>query len=225
MLEVHASGDQRKDLSILNLVSACSFSRAAWRIEAEHAGEPFGPFWEDIFANASASVHLTVAALEPYLNELFADRLPHFAMVDEALFEKQWQAHQRDPFLKKVKLALKLRGAEPMETDQTAWKDVGHLVELRNNLFHYHTEWIGDKRNKGVKKKRSPHAQLANRLAGLFATSSHFPGDEPDFPRRWATHAAASWVVEAAIAFIDAFDDRARLPSHLASVRDRLRVR
>jgi hypothetical protein len=63
----------RTNYAVPHLLSAAIFSRRLGEIEAEHSGQDFGPFWDEILAHASATVFLAVAGLESYANELFID--------------------------------------------------------------------------------------------------------------------------------------------------------
>ncbi len=210
----HSTVRTRTNLSILHLHSACLFSRQVQELEEQNAGKEFGTFsWEDIFARASASVLLTVAALESYVNELYADRETNFPRVGTDLLIKLWETYEAKPVLEKVDLALLLREAGPLKRGVRPTQEIALLVRLRNALIHFKPEWFGERR---------AHAELSDQLAKCFAPSAFFSKGERMFPRRWASHDCTAWAIGAAIEFIEALEKQAGLRARLAQFKGKL---
>ncbi len=178
----------------------------------QNAGREFGPFWEDVLAHASASVLLTVAALESYVNELFADHETNFPGVRTEILIKLWDAYETKPLLDKVDLALLLRKAESMERGVLPSQDVSLLIRLRNALTHFKPEWFDE---------QEEHAKLSTQLAGRFGPSPFFPGSEPIFPRGWASHSCTVWAIESAITFIKQLEIQGNLTKRLEKFETR----
>ena len=203
----------RTNLSIPHLLSACLFSRSLSQLEAAHHGEALGPFWEEILAHATASVLLSVASLESYVNELFADLGRHFPSIPNAILQKIWETHERKPILEKFDLALLLRNAPLVDRGSRPGQDVVLLIGLRNAVVHFKPEWFDSQED---------HAKLSTKLRACFAGSPFFGPGESLFPRGWATHDCTAWAINSAVAFIDMIDRQAGLSSHLDHFRSRL---
>jgi hypothetical protein len=209
---MQATGRTRTNLSVPHLLSACLFSRSVSQLEAAHRGKAFGPFWEEILAHATASLLLTVASLESYVNELFADVGRYFPSIPSAILQKIWETHEQKPILEKFDLALLLRNVPLVDRGSRPGQDVVLLIRLRNAVVHFKPEWFDSQED---------HAKLSNQLKGCFPGSPFFGPDEPLFPRGWATHDCTAWAVNSAVAFIDVIDQKAGLPSHLDQFRSR----
>lgn len=188
---VNAVGVTRMQFTGQHLMAAASFSRRVGAVEQEHAGEQFGPFFDEILWNASASIMLSTAAIESYLNELIADRAKHFTMLKDDLLDSFWENHERSSLLDKVDLALLLRGESPLARGAEPTDSMNSLVTLRNELVHFKPEWSDEAK---------VHARVSRRLASKVQPSPFLPGEEL-FPRAWATHSCTKWAVETAVAF------------------------
>jgi hypothetical protein len=186
-----ASGKIRTNLSMTHLFSAARFSRDVGRLEATHAGAPFGEFFEEILANASASILLAVAGLEAFANELFIDHRQHLPAVTPQIVERVWVAVERRHVLSKIDMALVLQGCPALDQSRRPAQDVNVLVELRNSLTHFKPEW----QDQAVK-----HDQLDRVLRPRIKPTPFLPGPELLFPRRWASHDCTAWAVGAAVA-------------------------
>jgi hypothetical protein len=209
---IQATGRTRVNLSVPHLLSACLFSKQVRELEEENLGRELGAFWEHILAHATASVLLTVAALESYVNELFASHDINFPGLRTNILVKLWDAYELKPIIDKFDLALLLREAGSLNRGVPPTQDVALLIRLRNALTHFKPEWFDEQQE---------HAQLAARLAGRFAPSPFFSQNEPIFPRGWATHGCTSWAVKSAINFIGAFETQAGLPQRLEQFKSR----
>lgn len=210
---IHGTARTRMNMSLPHLLSACFFSRAVCDLEGANLGKRFGSFWQEILAHATASIFLTVASLESYANELFADRDKNFPNIPSEILLKLWELYDQKPILEKFDLALLLRTAGSVDRGCSPAQDVYLLIRLRNALVHFKPEWFGE---------QEEHAKLANQLAGRFTRSPFFGVDEPLFPRGWATHGCTAWAIGSAVDFIDTIERQAGLASRLDKFRARL---
>jgi hypothetical protein len=202
----------RTNLAVPHFISACLFSKQVMALERENQGKEFGAFWEDILANASASVLLTVAALESYANELFADHETNFPGIRTDVLIKLWESYELKPVLDKYDLALLLRQTSLLNRGNAPTQDVNLLIRLRNALTHFKPEWFDEQQD---------HAKLSSQLNGRFLPSSFFSASESVFPRRWATHGCTAWAIKSAINFIETFEVQAGLPKRLEQFKPR----
>lgn len=211
-LTVQAAGDTRVNLSGPHLLSAASFSRRVGDLEAAHAGKEFGEFWNDIFANATATVFASVAALESYANELFIDHEKVFPELKSEVMAKLWELYEQKPPLEKFDLALLLKSQGSFDRGATPYQDVAALAKLRNGLVHFKPEWFSE---------QEEHAKLSATLRHRATLSPFFQPTEPLFPRGWASHATAVWVVRSVFDFIVEFERRAQVDARMGKFADR----
>lgn len=181
----------RMQMTAHQLMGAAAFSRRVGEIEQANAGETFGPFFDEILWTAAASIMLSAAAIEAYLNEFIADRAQHFAPHDDALLEGFWKAHERDELMGKIELALLLRKAPPLDRGKGAAQAMATLINLRNAVVHFRPEWTNES---------DTHKGVAARLK-YKVEPSPFLSSEPLFPRAWASHSCTKWGVTTAFAF------------------------
>jgi hypothetical protein len=203
---MHATVRTRTNLSVPHFFSACIFSKHVQALERGNHGKEFGAFWEDILAHASASVLLTVAALESYVNELFADHETNFPGIRTDVLVKLWESHELKSILDKYDLALLLCQAGSLDRGISPTQDVTLLIRLRNALIHFKPEWFNEQQE---------HAKLSSQLTDRFLPSAFFSISEPIFPRRWATHGCTAWAIKSAISFVETFEVQAGLPKRL----------
>jgi hypothetical protein len=202
----------RMNYAVPHLMSAAMFSRRVGEIEAKHSGQAFGSFWEEILAYATATVFLSVAALESYANELFVDMDQNFPGVGNELLETLWTAYEEKRVFEKFDLALLLRGAPRLVRGAEPFQSVHALVGLRNALIHFKPEW-----------EPAEHKQLSSRLRNFFKPSEFLADDPGLFPRAWASHDCTVWALTAVLRFIEHFENCAGLPHKMANFSDRLR--
>lgn len=209
----HGTGTSRVNLSVLHLLSAASFSRAAASIEEANAGRLFGEFWEGILAQSTATVLISVAALEAYANELFVDHAKIFPDLRIEVMAHLWELYEQKPPLEKYEFAILLKKGQPLERGTSPYRDVAALVKLRNALTHFKPEW---------EDQQVQHAKVSSLLKGKFISSPFMPSTEALFPKAWASHGCTSWAVRSVVDFIFEFERRADLPSRLSPFVERL---
>jgi hypothetical protein len=173
-----AAGRVRTNLSFIHLMSAARFSKTVQRLEEEHAGHPFGPFFEEIIAHASASVLLAVAGLEAFVNEMFIDHSKYLSRVNSDLVAHLWNRYESGGTpLERLDLALLLLNRPPLNQTRPPAQNVVCLIPLRNALTHFKPEW-----------DPNTHAKLSQQLRGRFNLTLFLTEPELIFPRRWASH-------------------------------------
>jgi hypothetical protein len=196
-----ATASTRVNLALLHLLSAADCSRRVREIEEAHAGESFGPFWENIFAQATASVLISVAGLEAYANELFIDHDKVFPELKVEVMAKLWELYERKPVLEKFDFALVVRRGSRLDRGGPVFQAADALIKLRNGLVHFKPEWFDQQKQ---------HARLSKLLQGKIENSP-FLQSEPLFPRAWAGSQCTDWAVRSVADFIIDFEQRASL--------------
>lgn len=160
----------RTGLSRLHIESSAHFPNLCSQIEDEedHLDWP-QPRWDEARSYASASVILSVAALESSINELYQqaiDRdknaLESFTKEQMALLEQLWPEVERFPILKKYQVALTVKNGNGMHTGNEPYQSAYSLVALRNGLVHFKAEWDDS---------LDEHLKLENRLRSYFKPS------------------------------------------------------
>lgn len=203
----------RTNFSVLHLLSAARLSRLVVQVERDNAGQPFGPFFDELLAYATACVMTSVAGLESYANEVFLDYQRNFPDADGPLLEKIWSFYEGKPLLEKFQFAMFLRHVPDLDKGADPYQSIDALVQLRNGLIHFKPEWSN---------KQVEHRKLANRLRNYFDPSPYYPGSR--FPLGWATANCTKWAVSSCIQFVSHFEEQTGLEHRLTKFMDRLAV-
>lgn len=201
-----ANATLRMNLAIHHLLGAATFAREVKAIEAEHAGEPFGEFFERILWYSSACVLSCAAGLEAYANEMFVDRATHFPDLPAPVADKIWELLEPKTPVEKFDMAVLLRDKSVLDRGTEPTQGVVVLTKVRNALTHFKPEWDNE---------QVEHAKLAKALSGRFAPSLFLPSSESLFPRRWASAGACEWAVTTCVEFLLAFEAKAVLHSRV----------
>lgn len=192
----------RVNSSIPYLIGASQYSRLVGEIETANASAQFAAFWEEMMIHAISCVFFANAAIESYANELFADAPKVFPPQFIAGLNVLWaELERRKSSLEKLDLALSLRSKPKLDQKTTLLKSVKALGRLRNELTHFKPEWSHE-----TKK----HASVSDELKGYFGPSAWMKNEEL-FPRAWVGHAATTWAVQTAVAFLKEFEKVADL--------------
>jgi hypothetical protein len=204
----------RINFSILHLMAATRLSRAAGAIEKEHQGEPHGDFAEDIRSFATACVLTSVAAMEAYINEVFADHATMFPKIPPADLDEFWKGFERrGKILEKFNLALILVGGRIMDKDMPPRQGAEALIKLRNALTHFKPEWENEQKE---------HENLSKHLRCYIKPSPFFGGTGSLFPRLWASHSCTKWTVKTTIAFLSEFEKLGSIKPRMGDLLTRL---
>ncbi len=201
---VSAALSVRHNMAGQHMSGAAYFGRQVGALEAEHKGDEFGPFFEDILRNFSACIVLCVASLEAYLNETMED--VHFDSELEELIARQ-------PILDRYRYFLKLQNKKSFEKGREPFQSISALIRFRNALVHFEPEWDDEE---------GRHKQLENVLPKK-AESPFFEKHEVFFPRRCVSHGYATWAVRACYEFLEEFSRRAAIDFKLAKREEVLR--
>src|SRR5688500_17313872 len=100
-----------------HLKAATIFREHLIRLEKDHAGQPFGRFFENIRSYGSACIMSATASLEALINELFNthNSMSHAQMMD---FDSVYWGKigiEKKPILKKYQTALEMLGKSRLD--------------------------------------------------------------------------------------------------------------
>lgn len=200
-------------LSISHLLAAALFSRTVGEIERRNAGQKFGEFFDELRANATATVLTVVAALEAYANELFVEHQKYFPEVELKVMEKLWELYEMKRPLEKFEFALILRNGSELDKSASPYQDVDTLIKLRNALTHYKPEWS---------EEAVEHLRVSKLLKHRAVVSPFYSPNDPLFPSAWVSHGTTVWAVGSIIKFIRDFELKANLENRFARFEERL---
>lgn len=202
------------NLSLHHLFAACRFASRIGEVERANAGEPFGPFWDEILHNALGVATLTVAALESYVNELYFEGNAIASALNPATAEELQELTDMKPMLSKYSLVLAVRSRRRLHRGNSVVQNVNALISLRDAVVHYRSEWFGE---------QIKHERLSKHLQYRFSPSPFLP-PEPLFPMAWASHGFAVWALKSTVDFVDYFHSEAGMPSPLEQFRANLKT-
>jgi hypothetical protein len=205
----------RVNLSIHHLFAACRFAARVAQIEQEHAGQPFGEFWEEILHNSLGVATLTVASIESYANELYFEGSILTSTLSMAAANEIAKLIDRESILQKYSIALAVQTGKHLDFGIAPVQNASALIKLRNAIVHFRSEWIGE---------QGKHEELSNKfLKNKFKPSAYFP-NEPVFPNAWASHDFTIWALRTTIQFLDHFYSEAGVPSPIDTHRNTLQT-
>lgn len=201
---LEATGRVIANFAWQHLKAATTFRDHVSRLEAEHAGQPFGEFFEEIRSYGSACIMSTAASLEALINELF---IAHNSRLRTRLhdFESDFwgkRGIERKGILDKYQLALEMLGQPRLDEHASPYRDAWALIELRNALVHYKPTWDPERKRR---------VGLADVLAHKFTPSSFLDAGADFVSMKCMSASCASWVIAAAVALINEFDSRTNL--------------
>jgi hypothetical protein len=203
--EVRATVRTRVNFAVPHLFSAAHFSRRVGELERVNQGAVYGPFFDEILANATASIFTAVASLEAYANELFIDRSDHFPQLSREVADRFWELYERKEILRKFELAALLLNRTLPQAGESPVQDVKTLISLRNALTHFKPEW---------EDERSVHDKVSTQLQARRIEPTPFhTGESGLFPRRWASHSCTKWAIRSCLEFDSRLSAQLGLPS------------
>lgn len=126
-----AYGRTRMNLALHHLFAACRFAAQVRRLETHNASSPFGEFWEEILHNSLAVATLSVAALESYANEFYADNLHHVPGLNGMAVGSIGELVEGAPIIKKFQVALALRSGRELSLGIPVFQNADALIKLR----------------------------------------------------------------------------------------------
>lgn len=200
------------NLALYHLFAACRFAESVRVAEEGNADAEFGEFWSEILENSLGVVTMSVAALECYANEYYADGRALDCYVNHESALLITDLIDKKGILDKYNLLLALRSGKQLDPGQDLVQRVNVLIKLRNAIVHFRPEWFHE---------RHEHDKLTRHLEARFKKSPFLPND-PMFPRAWASASCAGWSISTVVGFIDYFCIESRLENPLTLFRARL---
>lgn len=183
------------------LLGAARFSRLVGQSELVNSSGGWGDWFEEMSDNALACVFFADAAIESFINEVFADAKDLFPPTTSQELKKNWKTVERKSTKNKMNLALDYLGKEKLDPVAITVQAFDALSLLRNKLTHYNPEWSN---------QAERHLEHSEELARWFRPNPVLAGENL-FPRAWVGHSCTSWAVKTAIDFIKEFERRSDL--------------
>jgi len=201
---VVATGASRVNMALPHLMGAARYARELARLEAAHDADEFGSFYDEMRSHATAAVMMSIASLESFCNEHFADAHRHFEPASLEMWKRIAKDVDRATLLDKADWFLFFRGKAALDRGRRPTQDVDLLIRLRNALVHFRPEWSNAQRE---------HADLSKALGGRFRVPKWLAAEKGVFPMAWAGHGCAEWAVASCKRFMEEFEAQAGLPS------------
>ena len=213
--KLKAKGRGRTNFAVQHLMAAAYFSRKVHKIETINFGKEFGLFFDKILWFSTACVFSSVASIESYFNELFADSAENFPNYTDEIKIMMWGLIEKKSILTKFNFALALRGAREFDKADSNFNNMLALIALRNALIHFKPEWEDKQKN---------HLKISPLLKKKFAPSTFILGNEGIFPRKWASHGCTVWAIESCLTFIEDFENRMKITAKFELFLQRLKT-
>ncbi|HSA54209.1 MAG TPA: hypothetical protein VLE53_00840 [Gemmatimonadaceae bacterium] len=162
-------------------------------------------------ACVTAAIFSAVAFLESSVNELYlefrdaghngASTCPKRAHTRLAHL---WPSVRSAPMMRRYQVALQAADAERFDEHRGPYRDVAHLLRLRDALVHYQPERHDERRR---------HHRLQRQLRDKFAPNTLLRPRALWFPDLCLGSGCAEWALRTAEAFSDDFCGRMAIPS------------
>jgi hypothetical protein len=213
MVQAQATMRQRMNFAVQHLMAAARFSRQVGKVEEENADAGFGQHFDELLHYTSACILSSVAALEAYANEFFADAATTLSAVPAHTLERLGTVIEQQSILDKFEIALAFKGDQQLDRGREPVQSIEVLIRTRNALMHFKPEWLDEP---------DTYRRLSNQLLGKFSPSPIVTGDIPIFPMKIATHSCTKWAVNSCIQFAEEFENIGQFPSKFSKFMDRL---
>ncbi len=196
----------KTNYSIYHLNGAAYFARCVAKIEENYKTSISEELKTEYFSNVTASILMSVAALESRINEVYlsaVDSDPNVfknvgSWIIDAL-QEIWPNIEDKPTLTKYQIALIISRKDKFDKGLNPFQDAARLIGLRNALVHYKPEWDTELKE---------HKKLESSLNGRFPISPFSNENDSFFPKKCIGHGCAAWAVKTSIEFITSFYDR-----------------
>lgn len=195
----------RVNFAIIHLLTAKHFALCVNKLEATYIGKEYGEFFTEITSYVSSTIVMSVAGLEAYINELFADYQHHYPKEYHTLIEEIWETIEEQSILEKYRIALALKG-EKLEAGGKLYQNTNILIKMRNALIHFKPEWEDEKK---------AHQKIDKDIAGRFKPSPFLLNKRLSFPQNCMSYSCAKWAVISSIEFVKDFEDRFGIKSKI----------
>jgi hypothetical protein len=209
-LRVQATGRVIANFALQHLKAAVTFRDHVIAIESRNAGQPFGPFFEDVRSYASACIMSAAASLEALINEFFI--APNGALRSMLKdFESDFWGHggiEWKSVLEKYQVALEMLGKPQFDKGVAPFHEAWALVELRNALVHYKPTWDPDRNRK---------IELVEVLSGKYELSPFLDAGADFITMKSMSSGCSRWVITTTLTFMKKFHARTNLDEHKMS--------
>lgn len=204
--------EMRSHFSINYLAAAAYQARVAARIEAEFREFDAVKSLEHKGA-VTASLFMSIAAVEAYINEVFADcldgktvqlqGLPALAVERLARAWKGVSTVERADVVEKYQLACMLADKPPLDLGRSPAQDLAVGIAMRNALMHYKPQTIILPMDDSKAIASGNWGSVCKRLAGRqLKPNPYSSSGQPDFPYRLLGHECAEWIMQRAYEFL-----------------------
>lgn len=161
----------------------------------------------------TASIFMSVAAVEAYINEVFADCADGKTVQLQGLSDstvdrlaRAWKGAksvERADIMEKYQLACMLADKPLLDLGRSPAQDLTVGIGIRNALMHYKPQTIALPMDDSKAIATGDWKRVCDRLAGRSLKPSPFASSgQPDFPYRLLGHECAEWIVQRAHAFL-----------------------
>jgi hypothetical protein len=204
----------RAYFSIHLLTGAALFARAAAAQEKAYDGNFREPLCFDHRAHVLGAIIMAASALEAAINEFHSDageadgaRIAVLTPAERSLLADMWERGiprtSRYPILDKFDIALALLRKGGLDRSHNTYRDVKHVVELRNEFVHYEPSW--QTHDAMVAPSGADPHRFEKALRGRFPDNPITGDGNPYYPDKLLGHGCASWAVQAVTSFLDRF--------------------
>lgn len=180
-----------------HLNGAKRFSERCAEIEAEYAATRVLD-GEGLCHHCLASVMLSVAAIDSFVNELFHDLSVPANQAPQ--LRKLWEEVELRAIWKRYAGWLAFRNLAPLDEKDPAYLEANALISARNALVHHWPEW---------RDAKDQHFVMASTLAGKFSVTPTPCASPPIFPDDYMSAGCAVWAWTSAVDFLEWFVKRA----------------
>ena len=211
-MSASATARVRENMARRHFNTANLFANRCIELEQANSSQPWPQScWQEHQSYASASVIMSGAALEAFINEFFLDacdggggNLSSIQPPTLKLLEQLWLGFDRISPLRKFQVALTACSVDPFPLGEEPYQSAADLLALRNALVHFKPEWDDEP---------GEHMNLERRLAGKFATNSLAPPTGMKwFTGRCLGSGCASWALEGVRTFMMDFFKQLKVP-------------
>lgn len=223
----------RSYFSINHLAAAAHQSRTAARIEADYNGFNADESLENKGA-VTASIFMSVAAAEAFINEFFSDcadaHTHHLTGLDPhsiARLARAWKSApsvEKASIVEKYQLACLLADKEPLDLGNAAAQDFAIGIEVRNALMHYKPQSIDLPMDGTSGTTDGSWKRIGEKLKGRprLKPNPYASVGQPEFPYRMLGHNFAERTFNGVREFLQLFASHLDLTTppfqHICSV-------
>lgn len=212
---VRIEGSTRGAMAVQHILAAAHFAKSAKAIEDENASNKFGPFFDTLIWNVSASITMACNALEANINETILDKIDHSDTPEDIrrYYQSIFSSKENGTLDKYFKFSIK--NGRKIDRGGLPYQDANFLLNLRNSIVHF----------------RPYEPEGANQIEELIKISSrkfgfnNFFNDRAKmFPMPIISYSCAKWSVHTALKFCEYFSDMSAIQNRFAQLSDRFNL-